>query len=271
MSSSYVLCIFMKKLFIIALLFFPLFSYAQFSEDEGFILYKRPLLPGFSINQTDETTELIYRGKVIKVYNNKEFAIELLPHGPNEEPDCYNSATNNSSSPQIRTRIGADYFRDCFILKSDKILNQFLLFYSPSFEGNRVSLYDIKKKKFYHWILNTVLSYRRYANGAIIFLTKNTQNVCNRSIIFFQDGLLTKLTDSCLMSSNGIPVKIHGFKILGNDIEITFSDLNLIDNEYIVSKTQKKYILNLPELPIQHNIVLANTWGNLLLHSVAVH
>ncbi|GAB0174687.1 MAG: hypothetical protein HHAS10_05660 [Candidatus Altimarinota bacterium] len=260
----------MKKSVALLVLLFPLFSHAQSGEEEGFILYKRPLLPGFSLNQTDDTTELIYRGKTIKTYKNAEFAIELLPHGPNEEPDCYNSSIITSSSLSKKARIGADYFRDCFILKSDKILNQFLLFYSPSFEGNRVSIYDIRKKKFYHWILNTVLSYRRDPNGAIIFLTKSTQNLCNRSIVLFENGTLKKLTDSCLMSSNGIPVKIYGFKILGNDIEVTFSELNLIEGEYVVSKTQKQYILTPPDSQTEDKTII-QTGSTLLLHSLSFH
>lgn len=50
----------MRKIFILILLVFPHFVFADIDE-EGFILYKKPLLPGFSLDQTDVTTELIYR------------------------------------------------------------------------------------------------------------------------------------------------------------------------------------------------------------------
>jgi hypothetical protein len=235
----------MKKFVFILVLLFPIFAFAKL-DDEGFILYKRPLLPGFSLDQTADTTDLIYRGEVIKSYKNAEFSIELLPHGPNEEPDCYNSLSRSISSTRVKTLVGTDYLRDCFVMRSDKILNNYLLLYSPSIEGNRVSLYDLKAKKYYHWLLNTVLSYRRHKSGTLVLLTKNSQNLCDRSISVFQASKLTKLIDSCQMSQNTLPVRIHSFRILRDDIIITYSEVSLVGNDYITSKIQKKYILPLP-------------------------
>jgi hypothetical protein len=123
----------MKKILVFLLVLFPSFAFANIDE-EGFILYRRALLPGFSLDQTENTTDLIYRGDVIKSYQNSEFAIELLPHGPLEEPDCYNSLSKNISSTRLKTLIGADYLKNCFIMKSDKIFNHYLLLYSPSIE-----------------------------------------------------------------------------------------------------------------------------------------
>ena len=262
---------FTKKLLFIftSLLFIPIASFAERSEEEGFILYRRPLLPGFSLNQTDSTTELIYRGNTIKTYKNEEFAIELLPHGPKEEPDCYNSLSKNIASNRLKTVIWKDYLKSCFVMKSDKIMNDFLLLYSPSIEGNRVSLYDIKKKKFYHWILNTVLSYRRHKSGAIVFLSKNSQHLCNRNLLFLKDGKLTKITDSCFLNSNGIPVKIHSFKIDGDSVEITYSDVNLVGNDYITSKVQRKFSIDLPlEQKKPSNYSASQTGMSLLLNQV---
>jgi hypothetical protein len=259
----------MRKIFLLILLVFPCFAFADIDE-EGFILYKKPLLPGFSFNQTDSTTELIYRWKVIKSYKNEEFAIELLPHGPNEEPDCYNSLSKNLSSSRFKTLIGRDYLKDCFILHSDKIQNSYLLLYSPSIEGNRVSLYDIKKKKFYHWILNTVLSYRRDNNGGIVFLTKSTYDICNRSLVYFKDGRLTKLADSCFLGIGGIPAKIHSFRVMKNLVEITFSDVQLIENNYIPSKIERIYRVNLEKTiqPPKQETPITHSGTSLLLHTL---
>lgn len=261
----------MKKLIFLILLFFPLFAFADIDE-EGFILYKKPLLPGFSLDQTDATTELIYHWKVIKTYKNEEFSIELLPHGPNEEPDCYNSLSKNLSSSRFKTLIGRDYLKDCFILHSDKIQNSYLLLYSPSIEGNRVSLYDIKKKKFYHWILNTVLSYRRDAKGGLVFLTKSTYDICNRSIVYFKDGKLTKLADSCFLWIGWIPAKIHSFKVVNSKVEITYSDVNLIENNYIPSKTEKTYTIALEKaINVAKEPVQTQTGMKLLLNNIKLN
>lgn len=258
----------MKKIFISFLLLFPTFVFADIDE-EGFILYRKPLLPGFSFNQTDTKTELIYRWKVIKSYQNEEFDISLLPHGPKEEPDCYNSLRKNITSNRLKNLIGADYLRDCFILDSGKIANSYLLLYSPSIEGNRVSLYDLKKKKFYHWVLNTVLSYRLHKSWALVFLTKNSQSVCNRTLSMFKDGQLTKLTDSCFLNSNGIPVKIYWFKIVWDMVEISYSDVNLVGNDYIPRETQRKFSIALPlEAKKKSNYINTRTGMTLLLNTV---
>lgn len=259
----------MKKILIAFFLLLPLHTYADMSEEEGFILYRRPLIAGFTFNQTDATTELIYRWKTIKTYKNAEFSIELLPHGPNQEPDCYNSLSKNIASSRLKTLIGRDYLKNCFIMKTDKIMNDFLLLYSPSIEWNRVSLYDLKKKKFYHWILNTVISYRRHKSGWIIFLTKESHSICNRTLSFFRDGQLTKLTDNCFLGIHGIPAKIYSFKIVGDRVEITYSDVNLIGNDYIPSPLQKKFFIALPvESNKPSNRVDTKTGMTLLLNSI---
>jgi hypothetical protein len=61
---------------------------------------------------------ILYRRKPIKVYQNKEFATELLPHGPNEDPDCYNSLRREISSTRAKNVIGKDYLKSCLILDS---------------------------------------------------------------------------------------------------------------------------------------------------------
>ena len=193
----------MKKiLIIIALSSLTLSAFAR-SEDDGFITYRKPLLPGLSLTQTDDTTSIIYRGRAIKTYQNKEFAIELLPHGPNEDPDCYNSLKRDIPATRAKNIIGKDYLRSCFILRSEVIRGRYILLYSPSVEGNRVSIYDIRAKKYYHHILNTVLSYVMARDRTLIFLSGNSQSPCERSLVAFRGGETKMLLDGCSLTKSG--------------------------------------------------------------------
>jgi hypothetical protein len=143
--------------FLTFLFLFFLFPFSLFAlEEEDFRIYKKPLLPGVAIAQTDTHTELLYEGNIIKKYVNTEFAIELLSHGPNDDPDCYNSLMSDSPALLAKNILGKEYLRSCLVLETRMIRNRYILFYGPSLDGNRVSVYDLRTKKFAHAAVNNV-------------------------------------------------------------------------------------------------------------------
>ena len=200
-------------------LYWSLFAF----EGDGFITYRRALVPWVSLVQTDDTTMILYRRKPIKVYQNKEVATELLPHGPNEDPDCYNSLRREISSTRAKNVIGKDYLKSCLILDSRLFRNQYILFYAPSIEGNRVSIYDIRAKKIYHSIINTALSVEITPDRGLVFLTSNRQSPCERSIIYFKNGATKKLYDDCRLTQSSTPlISLQSLRLSENSVEATY-------------------------------------------------
>lgn len=129
---------------------------------DDFFSYQRSLLPGVSLTQTDETTSLLYRGRVIKTYQNAEYALELLAHGPLERPDCFNSRTPKSLTLDQKNATGKEYLKNCLIMRSERIGSRYLLFYHPSSNGYRVSVYDTRAQKYFHGIVGDVQGAKRY-------------------------------------------------------------------------------------------------------------
>jgi hypothetical protein len=211
-----------KKISLI--LVFSLIPLSLFAEQwDGFITYRRALVPGVSIVQADDTTTILYRRKPIKIYQNKEFATELLPHGPNEDPDCYNSLRRDIPSTRAKNIIGKDYLRSCLVLDSKLFRGKYILFYAPSIEGNRVSIYDIRAKKFYHSIINTALSVEITPDRGLVFLTSNRQSPCERSIIYFKNGATKKLYDDCRLTQLSTPlISLQSLRLSENSVGATY-------------------------------------------------
>lgn len=224
----------------------PSVTYGTMTEEDGFILYRRDLLPGLAVTQTDKTTSILYHGETIKTYKNEEFNIALLPHGPKEAPDCYNSLVKNAPSTYDRDRVGMEYLKSCLILKSERIFGRYILLYAPSIDGNRVSVYDMRNKKFFHFLLNTVLSYRKNSDGLLVFLTRDPNSWCGKSFLLFDEGKITKLTDSCMLSSDpSVPAKILSYRVFRNILTIYYHDMILINNEFVESNLMKRFFLPL--------------------------
>lgn len=238
----------MKKYLFLICCLLPLFSYAW--EEDGFISYRRPLAPWVSLVQTDDTTSILYRRQVIKTYQNKEFATELLPHGPNEDPDCYNSLVKNTPSSRAKNIIGKEYLRSCLILKSDLFRGKYILFYAPSIEGNRVSIYDIKAKKFYPFIINTALSVSLASDRSLVFLLSNRQSPCERSIVSFRNGATKKLYDDCRLMNSAFPsISIQKFQIIESSVEISYFPYTTVGLDIILDTVHtEKITLPLPSL-----------------------
>lgn len=240
----------MKKIISLCILCATLPFSTFASEEDGFITYRRTLTPGVSITQTDDTTSIVFRRKVIKTYQNKEFATELLPHGPNDDPDCYNSLRRDIPSPRAKNIIWKEYLKSCLIIDSRLIRGKYILFYAPSIEGNRVSIYDIWVKKFYHFIINTALSVELTPNRWLLFLTSNRQLPCERSLIYFQNGNLMKLYDDCRLAKSPTPIiSLRAFRIVKDTIELSyFSYLSSWYDTILDSTRSEKITLPLPSL-----------------------
>lgn len=259
----------MKKFFLISFLFiFPssLFAWA----DDGFISYRRPLVPGVSLVQNDETTSIIYRGKTIKTYRNKEFATELLPHGPNEDPDCYNSLVKNTPSTRAKNIVGKEYLKSCLILTSDLFRGKYILFYAPSIEGNRVSLYDIRGKKFYHFLINTAISVALTPDRGLLFLTSNRQSTCEHSLLYFKQWTLKKLYDDCRLISSEFPsISIQKFQITESSVEISYFPYTTRGLDTVLDTVHaEKLTLPLPSLTPPVAVSRPQTMTGLLIPSL---
>ncbi len=226
----------MKKYILLIIILFP-FTLSATWED-SFIIYRKPLLSGLSLTQTDDTTSIVYRGEIIKTYRNEEFPTVLLPHGPDEDPDCYNSLVKNSPSSWARNIIGKEYLKSCLILQTKLIRSRYILFYAPSVEWNRVSIYDIRNKKFYHFIINTATSIGTTRAGGIIFLTRKTQSTCARSLILFQYGKTKTLFDDCTLTKSGWPmIEIQSYRILRESILVRYYPYKVVWYDSILDKT----------------------------------
>lgn len=245
--------IMIKKLSLLLILsLLPLSLFAE--EGDGFITYRRALVPGVSLVQNDETTTILFRRKPIKTYQNKEFATELLPHGPNDDPDCYNSLRRDIPSPRAKNIIGKDYLRSCLILDSKLIRGKYILFYAPSIEGNRVSIYDIQAKKFYHSIINTVLSVELTPDRGLVFLSSNRQSPCERSIVYFKNGATKKLYDDCRLAKAAIPlISLQSFRVLKDTVEATYFSYLTSGYDTVLDKTRSEKIT----LPLPFSLSLA--------------
>ena len=231
---------FMKKLLSI-LIFFFLFESSAKAED-SFILYKKPLLSGISLIQTDDTTSITYHGDIIKTYRNEEFPFTLLPHGPNEDIDCYNSLVKNTPSTTAKNIIWKEYLKHCLILQAKLIFGKYILFYAPSVEGNRVSIYDIRQKRFYHAMINTATSVRSIGGG-LVFFTRNTQSICARSITLFRDGKTTTLFNDCTLTKSWWPmIEIQSYRVLRKSVIITYFPYKTVGYDSILDKSNRKNI-----------------------------
>jgi hypothetical protein len=209
--------------------------------DDDFRIYKKPLLPWVEIAQTDTHTELIYKWRIIKRYTNTEFATELLPHGPDEEPDCYNSLIANTPSERAKNIVWKDYLRSCLVLETLMIRNRYILFYGPSVDGNRVSIYDTRTKKFAHAAVNNAHDVKTNIGWDLIFLTRNLGIGCQRSIIRYRDGLTTKLFDECALRSSGWPlIQIDSYRVYPKKMIIYYTPYVTIDDGNIVLDPKKK-------------------------------
>ena len=215
----------MKKLclLITLTLLFPSLVHADGWFDD-FRLYKKPLLKGVEIAQTDTTTELLYNRVVIKTYQNAEFATELLTHSPDEDPDCYNSIHENIPTTRARNIVGKDYLRACLVLQTKLIRNRYILFLGPSTDGNRISVYDIRKQKFSHAVVNNALSMKILINGGIIFLTRNIGSSCEKSILLYKDEISRILFDECSFQNAGWPaINIDSYRVMRSGVEVTYT------------------------------------------------
>lgn len=231
----------MKKIFFL-LSFSFLFVFSANAED-AFILYKRPLLSGISLVQTDDTTSITYHGETIKTYRNEEFAIALLPHGPDEDPDCYNSLLKNISSTSAKNILWKEYLKDCLILQTKRIFGRYILFYAPSIEGNRVSIYDIRKKKFYHAVINTATSVRSIISGGLVFSTKNAQSTCPQSLILFRDGKVSSLFNDCILMKTWWPmIEMQSYRMLRKSIIVTYFPYKTVGYDSILDTSVRKRI-----------------------------
>ncbi len=215
----------MKRFLLISLLcILPMISYADGGGFDDFRLYKKPLLKGIEIAQTETHTDLFYNRILIKSYVNAEFATELLPHWPNEDPDCYNSLHNTIPSNRTKDIIGREYLRSCLVLQTQLIRGRYILFLGPSTDGNRISIYDIRAKKFSHAIINNALSFQTTRDGNLIAFVRNIGSPCERSILLYKWGVITFLFDECTFQDHGgAAIRIDSFKIRNHNIDISYT------------------------------------------------
>lgn len=213
----------MRK-FLLLLLLFP-FSIFAADGSEDFRIYKKPLLPGIEIAQTDTHTELLYQWVVIKRYVNAEFSTELLTHSPDEDPDCYNSLQNQTPSTRAKNIIGKEYLRSCLVLQTKLVRDRFILFYGPSVDGNRVSIYDIRIRKFAHAAINNASQDVRFVlGGGLVFLTKNIGSACQHSIVLYKNNISRTLFDECSIQKEwGTLMHIDSYRLLPRKIIIKYT------------------------------------------------
>ncbi len=191
---------------------------------DDFKIYQKPLLKGVEIVQTDTHTELIYNRIVIKKYVNAEFPTELLTHSPDEDPDCYNSLQSQAPSTRAKNIIGKDYLRSCLVLQTRLLKGRYILFYGPAVDGNRVSIYDISAKKFYHGIVNNVLDVKTLIDGRLLFLKGNIGSSCQKSILLYKDGEIHKIFDECSMRDIWYAtIRIDSYRIVRKNLTINYT------------------------------------------------
>lgn len=217
------------------------------TEDIDYRIYKKPILADIRIEQTDIHTHILYKWKVIKEYVNSEFATELLPHGPNEEPDCYNSLQRQIPSSRAKDIIGKDYLRSCLVLQTKKIGARYIVFYGPWISGNRLSLYDIQSKKFYHNLVNNILDAQVVLDGGLVFLSKDAGSLCRKKVSIYIDGSTRVLFDECSLANTGIPyISIDRITTEAKALSIYYTPyVTLPSGDMILDRTKKsKKIIN---------------------------
>lgn len=80
--------------------------------------------------------------------------------------------------------------------------NRFILFYGPSVDGNRVSIYDIRMNKFAHAAVNNASQDVRFAlGGGLVFFTKNIGSACQHSILLYKNNISRTLFDECSLQN----------------------------------------------------------------------
>lgn len=210
--------------FLLIILIVPFSPSHIFAEGfDDFRLYKKPLLKWVEIAQTETHTELFYNRVMIKRFVNAEFPTELYTHSPDEDPDCYNSLQNLAPSTRAKNIIGKDYLRACLVLQTKLLKNRYILFYGPSADGNRVSIYDIRTKKFYYGIMNNVSSVKPTIDNRLVAQMKTIGTTCSRKIVLYQSGTLQTLFDECSMKNVGYPsIKITDFRIQRKNLIINY-------------------------------------------------
>ena len=212
-----------KILILIVFCIFPILAHADGGFDE-FRLYKKPLLKWVEIAQTETHTELLYNRVVIKTYVNAEFPTELLTHSPDEDPDCYNSLQSQAPSTRAKNIIGKDYLRSCLVLQTRLIRGRYILFYGPAVDGNRVSIYDIRTKKFYHGIVNNVLDVKTTIDGGLLFLKENVGFTCQKSILLYKDGATRTIFDECSLQNIGYSsIRIDSYRLVRQNLVINYT------------------------------------------------
>lgn len=232
----------MKKYIILFILFiFPLSLSAEGGWFDEFRLYKKPLLKWVEIAQSDEYTELFYNRVIIKRYKNAEYPTELYTHSPDEDPDCYNSLQNPAPSTRAKNIIGRDFLRACLVLETKLLKNRYILFYWPSVDGNRVSLYDIRTKKFSHALMNNVLDVRTTLAGGIVFVTKSFGTSCQKKIILYKDGVSRTMFDECSLQSTGWPlIHIDSYRIFPRYMIVSYTPyVTEADGDIILDPSKK--------------------------------
>ena len=213
-----------------------------FAESD-FVIYRKPLIDGVSIAQTDETTSIVYRWETIKTYKNHEFATELLPHGPNEEPDCANSLARNPVSNRTKNIIGRDYLKSCLILRSEYVGGRYLIFYHPSIDGYKISVYDTKIKKYYHGMINSAIETKRIRTNKILFRTRDVQSTCSDGFILFEKGTIKTVFDSCSLRSQSIDlVQVAKYTIRGKKLMMTYIPYENQNNDLVLNPKRKATI-----------------------------
>ena len=204
-----------------------LFIFPELFASEGFDdfrLYQKPLLKWVEIAQTETHTELLYNRVVIKTYVNAEFPTELLTHSPDEDPDCYNSLQSQAPSTRAKNIIGKDYLRSCLVLQTRLIRGRYILFYGPAVDGNRVSIYDIRTKKFYHGIVNNVLDVKTTIDGGLLFLKENVGFTCQKSILLYKDGATRTIFDECSLQNIGYSsIRIDSYRLVRQNLVINYT------------------------------------------------
>lgn len=236
-----------KKTLLTSLLF--LLPYSLFAIEEWYEelrIYKKPLDKWIEIAQTETHTEIFYNRILIKRYVNAEFPVELLPHSPDEDPDCYNSYHNQTQSSRAKELIWQEYLRSCLVLQTKILKNRFILFYGPSADGNRVSLYDKKIKKFYHGIMNNVLDVRATNDGRLVFLVRKFGTDCARELFLYNEWSITSIWNECTLRETWGPlVHIDGYRIVPRKIRLTYTPYILSPDGSLLLDKKKKTIITL--------------------------
>lgn len=201
---------------------------------DDFISHKRIFTPGITFTQTDTTTNILYHGKIVKRYQNKEYPITLLRNMVTKQPDCANSQRSTNMNDEIKNDLGKEYLRQCLIMEMRYYPKDYILFFGPSIDGHTVSLYDISMNKFFHHIIGTTTQIRFTKGKGIIFMVNNPWLYCNSSIWHYRNGKTKKVFDECTLENKGWShVVIDTATFWNNTIDITYRPLLISGDSYI--------------------------------------